>query len=107
MYIADKMSVNLCDVDRWGHEPTGSELIRAFTSLFLAGALACNAQQPSHRVVILQIDGLNADLLYRNMREEDPATGKPRLPWFAHVFSDNGAVFENFYTRGISLSAPS
>ena len=21
---------------------------------------------------------------------------KPRLPWFAHVFNDNGAVFENF-----------
>jgi hypothetical protein len=82
-------------------------LIRAFTSIFLAGALACSAQQPAHRVVILQIDGLNADLLYRNMREEDPATGKPRLPWFAHVFNDNGAVFENFYTRGISLSAPS
>jgi Type I phosphodiesterase / nucleotide pyrophosphatase len=83
------------------------ELIRAFTSLFLAGALACSAQQPAHRVVILQIDGLNADLLYRNMREKDPATGKPRLPWFAHVFNDNGSVFENFYTRGISLSAPS
>lgn len=82
-------------------------MIRAFTSLFLAGALACSAQQPAQRVVILQIDGLNADLLYRNMCEEDPATGKPRLPWFAHVFNDNGAVFENFYTRGISLSAPS
>jgi hypothetical protein len=82
-------------------------LIRAFTSLFLAGALACSAQQQAHRVVILQIDGLNADLLYRNMRQKDPASGKPRLPWFAHVFNDNGAVFENFYTRGISLSAPS
>ena len=82
-------------------------MIRAFTSLFLAGALACSAQQPARRVVILQIDGLNAELLYRNMREEDPATGKPKLPWFAHVFNDNGAVFENFYTRGISLSAPS
>ena len=35
------------------------------------------------------------------------ATGKPRLPWFAHIFGDNGTVFENFYTRGISLSAPS
>jgi Type I phosphodiesterase / nucleotide pyrophosphatase len=82
-------------------------LIRVFTSFILAGALACSAQQLPRRVVILQIDGLNADLLYRIMCEKDSATGKARLPWFAHVFSDNGAVFENFYTRGISLSAPS
>jgi hypothetical protein len=82
-------------------------MIRGFTLLFLACAFACGAQQPVRRVVILQIDGLNADLLYRNMREKDPATGKPRLPWFAHVFGESGTVFENFYTRGISLSAPS
>ncbi len=62
---------------------------------------------PARRVVILKIDGLNADLLYRNMRETDPATGKSRLPWFSHVFAEHGVVFENFYTRGISLSAPS
>src|ERR1700756_5914396 len=83
------------------------EMIRALTLLFLVAALACNAQQAPRRVVILQIDGLNADLLYRNMREKDLATGKPRLPWFAHIFADNGTVFHNFYTRGISLSAPS
>jgi len=59
------------------------------------------------RLVILKVDGLNADLLYRTMRERDPATGKSRLPWFAHIFNEQGAVFENFYTRGISLSAPS
>lgn len=59
------------------------------------------------RVVILKIDGLNADLLYRYMSETDTATGKPRLPWFSHIFAENGTVFQNFYTRGISLSAPS
>src|SRR3954462_1316380 len=58
-------------------------------------------------MVILKIDGLNGDLLYRTMREMDPSTGKSRLPWFAHIFGENGTVFENFYTRGISLSAPS
>lgn len=59
------------------------------------------------RIVILKIDGLNADLLYQTMREKDPATGKSLLPWFSHIFEENGTVFENFYTRGISLSAPS
>lgn len=83
------------------------KMIGGFTLLFLACAFACGAQQPVRRVVILQIDGLNADLLYRNMREKDPTTGKPRLPWFARVFGESGMVFENFYTRGISLSAPS
>src|SRR5438270_5569721 len=53
------------------------------------------------------MDVLNADLLYRTMSEVDPATGKPRLPWFSHIFAENGTVFENFYVRGISLSAPS
>lgn len=65
-----------------------------------SGAKAC-------RIVILKIDGLTGDLLYRTMRETDPATGKSRLPWFSHIFAENGVVFENFYTRGISLSAPS
>lgn len=76
--------------------------------------LACSAlpqtsdgNAPARRLVILKVDGLNADLLYRTMRERDPATGKSRLPWFAHIFDDNGIIFENFYTRGISLSAPS
>jgi Type I phosphodiesterase / nucleotide pyrophosphatase len=75
--------------------------------LLLACAVAYGAEQPARRVVVLKIDGLNADLLYRNMREKDPATEKPRLPWFSHIFADNGTVFKNFYTRGISLSASS
>jgi hypothetical protein len=77
------------------------------------GSLTLPAQiTPEHigkarRVVIFKIDGLGADLLYRTMRETDRATGKSSLPWFSHVFAENGVVFENFYTRGISLSAPS
>src|SRR5579875_175528 len=70
-------------------------------------AVAAAPSAPFQRIVILKIDGLNADLLYSNMREINPATGKPVLPWFAHIFDQNGTVFENFYTRGISLSAPS
>jgi predicted AlkP superfamily pyrophosphatase or phosphodiesterase len=82
-------------------------MIRVLALVLLACAVAYGTEQPARRVVILKIDGLNADLLYRNMREKDSATGKPRLPWFAHIFGENGTVFENFYTRGISLSAPS
>ncbi len=59
------------------------------------------------RVVILKVDGLNADLLYDTMRQQDAQSGKSRLPWFSHVFEQNGVVFQNFYVRGISLSAPS
>ena len=78
----------------------------------IAAALECLAQfplraDPARRVVILKVDGLNADLLFQTMREIDPSTGKSRLPWLTHIFTDNGTVFQNFYTRGISLSAPS
>ena len=41
------------------------------------------------------------------MRQINPATGRSQLPWLTHIFSENGAIFDNFYTRGISLSAPS
>lgn len=82
-------------------------MIRVLALLLLAGIVGACAEQPKRRIVILKIDGLNADLLYRNMREKDPATGKSRLPWFSHIFGENGTVFENFYVRGISLSAPS
>ncbi|MFL6452092.1 MAG: alkaline phosphatase family protein [Bryobacteraceae bacterium] len=80
--------------------------------IFVASAFAQNsrltsAEPHARRVVILKIDGLNGDLLYRTMGEVDPTTGKSRLPWFSHIFSENGTIFENFYTRGISLSAPS
>jgi len=59
------------------------------------------------RLVILKIDGLNQDLLYRTIQQQDPTTGRSRLPWFARIFQDEGVVFRNFYVRGISLSAPS
>lgn len=85
----------------------------ALVALFLGiAACACPQNLPAaapqaRRIVILKVDGLNAGLLYRTMHEQDPATGKSRLPWFAHIFEENGTIFDNFYTRGISLSAPS
>ena len=70
--------------------------------LFSAGLCA----QPK-RLVILKVDGLNQDLLERCVAQINPATGKSELPWIKHVFFDDGTVFRNFYSRGISLSAPS
>ncbi len=70
-------------------------------------SLPASAQPPPQRIVILKVDGLGANSLYQGMKQIDPATDRPRLPWFAHIFAENGTVFKNFYTRGISLSAPS
>jgi hypothetical protein len=84
----------------------------ALAILWLAAGSARAGSEPAstrfpRRLVILKIDGLNGGLLQRYMRTIDPATGKPELPWLAHIFGENGTVFENFYSRGISLSAPS
>jgi hypothetical protein len=50
----------------------------------------------TNRVVILKIDGLPP----RAMEEH-------RLPNIEKIFRDNGTTMENFYVRGLSLSAPS
>ena len=65
------------------------------------------AGKRARRVVILKVDGLNADLLQEHMSEVDSATGKSPLPWLQYIFGEHGTIFDNFYTRGISLSAPS
>lgn len=48
------------------------------------------------RVVVLKIDGLPPRLLQQH-----------KLPWIERVFGENGTQFDNFYVRGLSLSAPS
>jgi hypothetical protein len=58
-------------------------------------------------LVILKVDGLGQDLLANSLEERDPASGKSQLPWLSHIFVEQGAIYQNFYTRGISLSAPS
>ena len=72
----------------------------------LGVSTSCRAVE-AKRLVILKVDGMNADLLYRTMSEIDEQSGKSKLPWLTHIFQENGVVFHNFYTRGISLSAPS
>ncbi len=83
-----------------------------FLALLLPGIFSAtpflNAQTaPFKRVVILKVDGLNGQLLQDTIQQRDAVSGNSRLPWFSHVFQEQGVVFRNFYTRGISLSAPS
>jgi hypothetical protein len=54
------------------------------------------------RVVVIKVDGLPERLLERYTRES-----KPSLPNIAEVFGKNGTWLDNFYVRGLSLSAPS
>lgn len=84
--------------------------VLAAVAAFVSLASAASAQTSSpfaQRLVILKVDGLNGDLLYNTMAQTDPATGKSKLPWLSYIFAQNGTIFRNFYTRGISLSAPS
>ena len=76
-------------------------------ALLLLCALALSAQV--ERVVILKVDGLPDHLLegYVNATSGPGSNGHTRLPWIQHVFSQKGVWMENFYTRGLSLSAPS
>ena len=57
--------------------------------------------------MIIKTDGLSGDLVDRFVRERDPATRKSLLPWFEEVFYKKGTRLENFYVRGMSLSATS
>ncbi len=84
-----------------------TSITTALLALSILAPQRAFAQRAPRRIVILKVDGLGADLLINAMQQTDPATGRPRLPWFAHIFAENGTVFQNFYTRGISLSAPS
>lgn len=82
-----------------------------FSKVFLLWLVfACTAQAAqiaAARVLILKVDGLNADLLFKTMNKRNPATGKSLMPWFEEIFARHGVIFDNFFTRGISLSAPS
>jgi hypothetical protein len=62
-----------------------------------------------NRVVILKVDGLPERLIERYAAEsaDGARQGHSRLPWIQHVFGKNGTWMENFYVRGLSLSAPS
>jgi hypothetical protein len=85
------------------HRPlTTSFLLLAFILFANATAFA-----QAKRIVIIKVDGLQPDILDRFVRERNPRTGKSLLPWTEHVFYQEGARLQNFYVRGMSLSAPS
>lgn len=65
------------------------------------------AAQKVKRVVIIKVDGLPGDYVDNYVKQRDPKTGKSLLPWIEEVFYKNGTRLTNFYSRGMSLSAPS
>lgn len=84
--------------------------MRSIALLFLCSALLSAAEPKKvERVVILKVDGLPDDLLERSVKETTGPgrDGHSRLPWIQHLFAQNGVWMENFYVRGLSLSAPS
>jgi hypothetical protein len=84
---------------------TGIAAAATFTGLKKAAAIATTPR--AQRLVLIKIDGLPHRLVDEFANETDPETGKSRLPWVRHVFYENGARVNNFYVRGMSLSAPS
>jgi hypothetical protein len=80
---------------------------RSLSTFFLLLLLHVAAFAQAKRVVILKVDGLQPDIVDSFVHERDPRTGKSLLPWFEHVFYEQGTRIANFYVRGTSLSAPS
>ncbi len=69
---------------------------RATRLLLFCAALSLPLAAETKRVVILKIDGLPPAALSSN-----------RLPNIERVFGKGGTTLDNFYVRGLSLSAPS
>ena len=80
-------------------------------ALLVVGAALLFGSEPTkvQRIVILKVDGLPGGLLEQYVKQTGGPgrDGHSRLPWIQHVFSQNGVWMENFYVRGLSLSAPS
>ena len=91
-------------------KPEASFLPRHLRLLLLFFLLVCTssfAAAQTKRLVIIKVDGLPYGLVDRFVRERDPESGKSQLPWFDYIYYQRGARLENFYVRGMSLSAPS
>jgi hypothetical protein len=83
--------------------------VNRFFLLTCGLAIAALAHGETNRIVIIKVDGLPEDLIERYASEpaDGARQGHSRLPWIQHVFGQNGTWLENFYVRGLSLSAPS
>lgn len=82
-------------------------LITLFAFLFLAVCGENAFGQGVKRIVIIKADGIPNYFLDEYVKLRETSTGKSKLPWIEEVFYKNGTRLENFYVRGISLSAPS
>ena len=85
----------------------GSTLHAILATILFALVFQSSTPAQTKRVVVIKIDGLPYEMVERFAREQDPLTGKSRLPWFDNIFFKNGTRVTNFYVRGMSLSAPS
>jgi hypothetical protein len=74
-------------------------------ALLCLAPLLVSAQ--TKRLVVIKVDGLPYATVDQFVRERDPETGKSQLPWFDYIYYQRGTRLENFYVRGMSLSAPS
>src|SRR5262245_60125549 len=73
-------------------------------TLFLF-CVAAEASAQVQRMVVIKIDGLPPGVLQEYLsRTRGP---RSRLPWIEYVFGRKGVWLDNFYARGLSLSAPS
>ena len=78
-------------------------LVRLATLCLLLVAADASAQV--QRMVVVKIDGLPPRVLKEYLsRTRGP---RSRLPWIDYVFGRKGVWLDNFYSRGLSLSAPS
>lgn len=78
----------------------------AFVFLAMLGSCpAAHAQ--AKRIVVVKVDGLVPASLDEFVKTIDARTGKSSLPYINHIFYENGTRVENFYVRGMSLSAAS
>ena len=90
------------------YQPKKILLIASLILIFIFALYpATFAQGSVKRVVIIKVDGLPGYYVDHFIKERDSQTGKSLLPWFNEVFYKNGTHLDNFYVRGMSLSAPS
>ena len=78
-------------------------LILVFVFAFADTVSAQNVK----RVVVVKVDGLPGDYVDESVKQRSAKTGRSVLPWFDEIFYRNGTRLANFYSRGMSLSAPS
>jgi len=76
-------------------------------ALVLAVLLHSSALAQAKRVVVIKADGLSHEHVDRFVAERDRLTGESLLPNIERIFYERGARLRHFYSRGLSLSAPS